>query len=116
MKVKELKEILGHMGDDATVGICVREPAGWICPDGAVVGVKDVTSGFDWHTGKVLIVPEHKLDIHDVEEWSGKKRKAVESDEDDKKDIFMNGMTVEEYVKALHDAHEASKGSKMVFK
>jgi hypothetical protein len=72
MTVKELKSILEGMGDDAEVSICVREPAGWICPDGAVVGVKNVTAGFDWHSGEVLIVPEHKLDIHDVESWSGR--------------------------------------------
>ena len=113
MKVKELKEILGHMGDDATVSICVREPAGWICPDGAVVGVKDVTCGFDWHAGEVLIVPEHKLDIHDVEEWSGKKRKESESEEDDKEDPVESA---NRFVRTLEAAYEASKGSQMRFK
>ena len=72
MTVAELIEVLTNFNADAKVSICVSEPAGWICPDGAVVGVKDVTYGFDWHSGEVLIVPEHKLDIHDVDEWSGR--------------------------------------------
>jgi len=113
MKVKELKEILGHMGDDATVSICVREPVGWICPDGAVVGVKNVTCGFDWHTGEVLIVPEHELDIHDVDEWSGKKRKEVAQSQDDKEDSVES---VNRFVRTLEAAYKASEGSQMRFK
>lgn len=69
MTVKELKNILGRMNDESNVYICVREPAGWICPDGAVVGVKTVACGIDWHNGEVLMVPENSLDIHDVDAW-----------------------------------------------
>lgn len=111
MKVKELKEILGHMEDDATVGICVREPAGWICPDGAVVGVKNVTCGFDWHSGEVLIIPEHKLDIQDVEAWSGRKTKPEEEKaEEDPVE------SVNRFVRTLEAAYKASEGSQMRFK
>lgn len=73
MTVKEFKNILSKMDDESNVYICVREPAGWICPDGAVVGVKTVTYGMDWHNGEVLIVPENSLDIHDVDAWNKKK-------------------------------------------
>lgn len=69
MTVKELKDVLELMDDNAKVGICVNEPAGWMCPDGCVVDVDRVCEGFDWHQGEVLVVPKHKLDIHDVEEW-----------------------------------------------
>ena len=73
MTVKELKDVLELMDDDASVGICVNEPAGWMCPDGCVVDIARVYAGFDWHQGEILFVPKHKLDIHDVEEWSGSK-------------------------------------------
>lgn len=73
MTVKELKSVLEKMDDDMPVCICVNEPSGWICPDGATVGVKGVYHGFDWHMGQVLVVPEYKLDIHDVEAWSKRK-------------------------------------------
>lgn len=112
MTVKELKDVIELMDDDAKVGICVNEPAGWTCPDGCVVDI--ASAGFDWHQGEVLVVPKHKLDIHDVKEWEYLQQKT--KPEPDKKDIFMNGMTVEEYIKDLDDAYEASKGSKMVFK
>ena len=69
MTVKELKDALELMDNDAKVGICVNEPAGWICPDGCVVDVDSIHMGFDWHQGEVLLVPKHKLDIHDVEAW-----------------------------------------------
>ena len=75
MTVKELKDVLNLMDDDSEVKICVNEPAGWICPDGATVDIKGVYMGFDWHQGQVLISPLHKLDIHDVDEWSGKAKK-----------------------------------------
>lgn len=75
MTVKELKEVLGRMKDDSEVYIYVNEPAGFICPDGAVVEVKNVFCGFDWHMGKVLIVPKYRLNIQDVDEWSGKTKK-----------------------------------------
>ena len=49
MTVKELKDVLELMDDDAKVGICVNVPAGWVCPDGCVVDVDSVYMGFDWH-------------------------------------------------------------------
>lgn len=76
MTVKELKSILEGMGDDAPVNICVETPGGWICPDGATVGIKGVYNGFDWHMGEVLVVPEYKLKIKNVEAWG--KRKGEE--------------------------------------
>ena len=75
MTVKELKSVLELMNDDAPVKIRVNEPAGWMCPDGCVVDVDGVCTGFDWHQGEVLVVPKHNLDIHDIEEWSGSKNK-----------------------------------------
>ena len=75
MTVKELKDVLNLMDDDSEVKICVNEPAGWICPDGATVDINGVYMGIDWHQGEVLIAPKHKLDIHDVDEWSGKPKK-----------------------------------------
>ena len=69
MTVGELKKFLGGMSDDDDVCICVREPAGYMCPDGAVVDVRRVVAGIDWHTGKVLLVPNVSLDIHDVKLW-----------------------------------------------
>ena len=83
MTVKELKSILEGMGDDAQVSICVETPGGWVCPDGATVGIKGVYHGFDWHMGEVLVVPEYKLDIRNVEAWS--KRREDKADEIDTK-------------------------------
>jgi hypothetical protein len=82
MTVKELRKLLDRMDGGDTVYICVNEPAGWICPDGAVVGLKGVYNGFDWHAGDVLLVPEHSLDIHDVGAWSGR----AKTDEEEKHD------------------------------
>ena len=73
MTVKELKCSLEGMEDDAQVSICVETPAGWVCPDGATVGVKGVYPGFDWHMGEVLVVPEYNLSVSNVEAWGGKK-------------------------------------------
>lgn len=42
MTVKELKSRLEGMEDDAQVNICVETPGGWLCPDGATVGIKGV--------------------------------------------------------------------------
>lgn len=78
MTVKELKDVLNLMDDGSEVKICVNEPDGWICPDGATVDINGVYMGIDWHQGQVLIAPKHKLDIHDVEEWG----KPVREEED----------------------------------
>ena len=74
MTVKELKDVLELMDDDATVGIYVNEPAGWMCPDGCIIDVDSVCSGIDWHQGEVLIIPKHKLDVHDIDEWNRKNK------------------------------------------
>ena len=81
MTVKELKAVLELMDDDAKVSICVNEPAGWMCPDGCVVDVESVCMGIDMHQGEVFVVPKYRLDIHDIEEWSGdgKKQKGTVS-------------------------------------
>ena len=73
MTVKEIKDALNNMDDDCDVYICVNTPCGWVCPDGATVGIKGVYEGFDWHMGQVLIVPENRLDIRNVEAWSKRK-------------------------------------------
>ena len=70
MTVKELKDVLDKMEPDMRVGICVNTPSGWICPDGCVIDVDSICMGFDWHQGEVLVVPKHRLDIHDVDEWA----------------------------------------------
>ena len=69
MTVGELKGALEGMDDDASVLICTNTPCGWMCPDGATVSVKGVYEGFDWHMGDVLVVPDYRLDIHDVKAW-----------------------------------------------
>lgn len=73
MTVKELKSRLEGMEDDAQVNICVETPGGWLCPDGDTVGIKGVYPGFDWHMGEVLVLPEYKLNIKNVEAWSKRK-------------------------------------------
>lgn len=113
MTVKELKDVLELMDDDAKVGICVNTPAGWVCPDGCVVDVDSVCMGFDWHQGKVLVVPKHKLGIYDVEEWSGKRHKEVAQPQDDKEDPVES---VNRFVRTLEAAYKASEGSQMRFK
>ena len=112
MTVKELKDVLNLMDDDSEVKICVNEPAGWICPDGATVDINGVYMGIDWHQGEVLISPKHKLDIHDVDEWSGKPKKEQKEPKEPK----INGLTIPEYVRVMEQAHEATKGSQLVFK
>lgn len=119
MTVKEMKEVLELMDDNAEVGICVNEPAGWMCPDGCVVGVDSVCMGIDWHQGEVLVVPKHKLDIHDASEWM---RNATPKDEEPKtepngkKEPRINGLTIPEYIRTMERAHEATKNSTLVFK
>lgn len=127
MTVKELKKVLEKAPDDNEVMICVNEPAGYSCPDGATVEIKKVIPrGIDWHDQHTLIVPFNALDVHNVDKWfngigdDGKRRYPSIGDKFDenpsKKEVFMNGMTAEEYIKMLNAAHEASKGSKLVFK
>ena len=115
MTVSELKGVLERMDDDAIVKICVQEPAGWICPDGATVDVDSVYMGFDWHQGDVLVVPKHKLDIHDVEAWSGRKTKP-EAKKTERKDEEDPVESANRFIRTLEAAHEASKGSKLVFR
>lgn len=70
MKVCELIEELSKHDPTSDVYISVREPLGWMCPDGATVELKKVCDGMDWHQGDIMLVPKHELDIHDVDEWS----------------------------------------------
>ena len=113
MTVRELREVLNRANPEEVVKICVNTPGGWICPDGCAVDIKAVYHGIDFHTQEILLVPLHKLDIHDVEEWG---KPVQEEKSEPKKDVFMNGMTVEEYVRKIEEAHELSKGSQMRFK
>ena len=113
MTVRELKEILNHADPEEVVKICVNTPAGWVCPDGCAVDIKAAHHGIDWHTCEILLVPLNQLDIHDVEAWE---KPVQEEKSESKKDVFMNGMTAEEYVRKIEEAHELSKGSQMRFK
>ena len=124
MTVAELKKALEGMPDDNEVCVCANEPPGYMCPDGAVVGVKRVVEGIDWHTGTTLIVPMCSLDIHDVGKWekSGNATKEEEFLEDKpvekprKKEPLIHGMTIPEYIRVMERAHEATKNSTLVFK
>ena len=116
MTVGELKAVLDKMEPDLKMGICVNTPGGWVCPDGCVVGVNLATRGIDWHGWEVLLVPEHELDIHDVEEWAHLRKGGTSDKQEEKKEVFCNGMTAGEYIKLIEDAHEASKGSQMLFR
>lgn len=116
MTVKELKDVLNLMDDDSEVKICVNTPGGWVCPDGCAIDINGVYMGIDWHQGQVLIAPKHKLDIHDVDEWSGKPKKEPKTEPNGKKEPRINGLTIPEYVRIMERAHEATKNSKLVFK
>ena len=120
MTVRELREVLNHADPEEVVKICVNTPAGWVCPDGCAVDIKAAHHGIDWHQGQVLIAPKHKLDIHDVDEWSGKPKKEQKEPKkkksDGKKEPKINGLTIPEYVKVMEQAHEATKHSTLVFK
>lgn len=73
MTVKELKEVLDRAHDDQEVVICVETPSGYVCPDGAVVGIKIACSrGIDWHSHECLLIPEYKLQIANVEKWANR--------------------------------------------
>ena len=127
MTVRELKEILNHADPDQLVSICVNSPSGWVCPDGCTVEVKAAYRGIDWHGNEILLAPMYKLDIHDVDEWSGKpkkeqkkkrsdNKKEPKKKKPDKKESLIHGYTVPEYIQLIEKAHEASKNSKLVFK
>jgi hypothetical protein len=109
MTVGELIEVLTSFNADAKVSICVREPAGWMCPDGAVVDVKKVVDGMDWHNGEVLLVPQVELDIHDVDVWAGNTTPK-------EKEPQINDLTIPEYINAIERAYKVSKNSKLAFK
>ena len=75
MTVGELKKALEGIEDDKAVEVCVDEPNGFMCPDGATVGVDRVVEGMDWNMSDLLIVPKYKLRLRDdseVEKWSGR--------------------------------------------
>lgn len=72
MTVGELKKALEGVEEDKAVEVCVDEPNGFMCPDGATVGVDRVVEGMDWHMSDLLIVPRYKLRLRDaseVEKW-----------------------------------------------
>ena len=117
MTVRDLKEFLNHSDPDSQVKICVNTPGGWVCPDGCAVDIKAAYHGIDWHTCEILLVPLNQLDIHDVDEWSGKPKKELKKKKSDgKKEPLIHGYTVPEYIKLIEKAHEATKNSKLVFK
>lgn len=120
MTVRELREVLNHADPEEVVKICVNTPGGWVCPDGCAVDIKAAYHGIDWHTCEILLVPLNQLDIHDVDEWSGKSKKEQKEPKkkksDNKKEPLIHGYTVPEYIKLIEKAHEATKNSKLVFK
>lgn len=115
MTVRELREVLNRADPEEVVKICVNTPGGWVCPDGCAVDIKAAYHGIDFHTQEILLVPLHKLDIHDVEEWE-KPVKEVEEEPIEKKEPLIHGMTVDKYLRTLAKAHAASKNSTLVFK
>ena len=119
MTVRELREVLNHADPEEVVKICVNTPGGWVCPDGCAVDIKAAHHGIDWHTCEILLVPLNQLDIHDVDEWSGKpkkEQKEPKTEPNGKKEPRINGLTIPEYVRTMERAHEATKNSKLVFK
>lgn len=73
MKVRELIEVLTKANLENEVKVCINEPPGWICPDGAAVGLKmAIEEGIDWHQGHTLLVPEFRLDIANPDDWRQK--------------------------------------------
>ena len=111
MTVKELKEVLDTAEPDWPVKVCVNTPAGWVCPDGCAIAIKSANHGIDWHTNEILIVPEFKLDIHDIEEWG---RPQKEESEPKEKENPVESL--KRFVRELEEAHKASAGSQMRFK
>ena len=49
-----------------------------------------------------------KVQATTIRDYTGNEKK--------KKDVFMNGMTAEEYIRKIEEAHEISKGSQLRFK
>ena len=79
MNVFELRRILESVPGSNEVKVCVNEPAGWCCPDGAAVDVKCVVAnGIDFHHGDTLIVPTTRLNVADVNDWAKKARTEQE--------------------------------------
>ena len=73
MTVGELKKAIEGVEDDKVVEVCVENPNGFTCPDGATVCVDRVVEGIDWHMSDLLIVPRYRLRLRDgseVEKWS----------------------------------------------
>ena len=60
MKADQLKQILEHVKDDAEVMIAIKLPFSTV---GAIpmVPIKHAYNGFDWESGKFLIIPEETL-------------------------------------------------------
>lgn len=70
MKVSELREILSQCSDSDEVLVSVEEPPGYWCPGGGTVEVRTAVLGFDWHDGALIVVPDYKLKVKDVDAWS----------------------------------------------
>ena len=66
MKASELKHILetalSHRNDDFDIVIEIREP--WVGPTPAI-GVKQAHMGFDWDSGRIILVPIFELCMKD---------------------------------------------------
>lgn len=74
MKVKELIKILEKSDPENEVSISVNTPGGFICPDGAMIGIKTACSrGIDWHGHEAILIPEYSLDVHDIDAWASRK-------------------------------------------
>ena len=82
MKVSELKRILENADQDNEVVIEVETPSGFVCPDGAVVGIKYVAArGIDWHGHETVITPEYKLKIKNIDNWRSRKQDYADCDD-----------------------------------
>ena len=57
MRVSELRELLENVNDDDEIFVEVKRSSPAIGPTSAV-SVKDVTIGFDWDSGRILIGTE----------------------------------------------------------
>ena len=70
MTIGRLKELISDMDDNLEVKIEVESPKGFVCPDGATVGVRTIHRGIDWHYKYAIIIPEYRMKIKDVLKWT----------------------------------------------
>lgn len=67
MKASELLDILTKLQqttDLSNLDIVVRVDEDWVGPTPSV-GVRGVSSGFDWDNGRLLLEPDRKLKVSD---------------------------------------------------